>query len=157
MNKDAILATVIGFLVGACITSAILFGPMAAKSLSNFRWPKLPVLVQKNAGGNTVLTNPLKEESGSDNQTSITSGITKPEDQAIIKEKFLTVSGRAPAGAQIVIVSPSDETVAEADAQGQYQTEIQLKEGFNKITVIYADGGKTVAENLEIFQTEESL
>lgn len=149
MNKDALLATLIGFGIGLLITGAFLFGPTIIHSLPSLSFP----LPQFSFGGSKPQVSPLP--SPPPRVTGLT--VTAPLSEALIEGEELLVSGTAPAGAVVVIAGPQDETVVAAAGSNTFAGEVTLVEGKNDFVVTGYIEQKEESVSLVIYYTPEEL
>lgn len=145
MNKDAILASVIGFGIGLIITGAILAGPNLIGKFNAMRKQSGSV------ASATTQTTPTVSPTGIPNNSSIT--IETPTSESIVTSQKLTVTGKAPQGAFVLVGGLLDETVVQA-TQGAYTATITLKEGKNDITVSSV-GDTTGINHVTVYESEQ--
>ncbi len=146
MNKDALLATIIGFGIGLLITGLLLVGPNILKLLPAVRLPELSFLsTQKNQ--------PTPTPAAKQNDVTIGS----PLSENIESSRDLLVSGSAPAGATVVIAGPLDESVVTAKSDGTFAGNVTLAEGKNDLTVTAYSAKKTFAATVTVYYTQEQL
>ena len=141
MNKDALLATLIGFGIGLLITGLLLVGPNILPLLPKIQRPKHSLVTPTPTP--TPKTNDLIIES--------------PLPDSIENISALLVSGSAPPNTTIVIAGPSDESVVAVTQDGKFAGKLTLVEGKNDITVTALSKDKTSAQNVTVYYTEESL
>src|SRR3989344_6980682 len=98
MNKDALLATLIGFGIGLFITGMFLLGPTIVKSIPKFTLPKIS-LPQKNPKTQTTPAPALTKQ-------NVT--IDSPLAEAIESKKELLVSGTTNPKATVLVQGPAD-------------------------------------------------
>ena len=166
MNKDALIATVIGLLIGLIITCTILFGPQAIENIKKWNMPSLPKWsftmpkfslpsFSKNTNQTPTVT-PANNELKSIN-TSLT--ITSPLDEAIVNKDTELISGTASPLSTIIIQSPTEETITVTNADGAYAGKATLSEGQNIITVtsIAKETKKQEQITVTIYYTSEQL
>ncbi len=145
MNKDALLATLIGFGIGLLITGLLLLGPNLLKSFPKLQLPNFS-FSQKKAD---VTPAPAPT-----NQAVV---IESPLGDAIEEKDEVLVSGTTSAGATVVVAGPIDEIVVAASAEGKFAGKVSLAEGKNDLTVTsYADSKQTTAI-VTVFYTPEEL
>ncbi len=149
MNKDALLATLIGFGIGLLITGLLLLGPNITKALPKI---KLPTITFSQSKQKTVAT-PTAGATPSQFAISIQS----PLAEAIENTTDLLVSGATSPGATVVIAGPIDETVATAQSDGKYAGKVTLTEGKNDIIVTSYQKTKQVSQTITVYYTPESL
>lgn len=140
MNKDAILATLIGFGIGLLITGILLVGPNITKYLPKINLP-------------TAASTPTPIPTPS--QFTVT--IESPLADAIENTSNLLVSGVTRPGASVVIAGSVDDTVAVAQADGKYAEKITLAEGKNDIIVTSYAQTKQASQSITVYYTPESL
>ncbi len=147
MNKDAILATVIGFVIGLIITALLLVGPRIATFLPkmNFKIPTLTLM----SGKPTPKPTPTAKPSAF--------SIESPLDQSIESENTLLVSGSATAGATVVVQGNTDDAVTEVKQDGKFAGKITLTEGENDITVTSILKDKSQNQTVTVFYTQEQF
>lgn len=140
MNKDAILATLIGFAIGLLITGLLLLGPNITKSL-----PKIKL--------------PTKVSAPTPTPTPVRFGVTieSPLADAIENTTDLLVSGVASPGSTVVIAGSVDDTAVAAQADGTYAGKITLLEGKNDIVVTAYLQTKQVSQSITVYYTPETL
>lgn len=148
MNKDAIMATVIGFGIGLLITAAILFAPGAIGLISTIRLPKL---TQTN---NTIGVSPTPAQ---DNQSISGLTIESPLPDAIAPSDTIFVSGNAKPGSVVVLETPDGAVVSQANEQGKYAADVLLSEGKNDIVVTSYDTGVEESKTITIYYTQEDF
>lgn len=145
MNKDALLATLIGFGIGLLITGLLLIGPNIVKMFPAIKLPTIS-FSQNN-------TSPAPTPTPKAALFSIES----PLPDAIENSPDLLVSGTAPAGSTVVIAGPSDESVVAVASDGKFAGKITLVEGRNDITVTSLTPDKQTSQSVTVFYTEENL
>lgn len=152
MNKDAVTATVIGFVVGLVITSVILFGPTALASVKN-----LPFL-NKSTVKNSIL--PLREQAQDKDQKpteSVPLLIDSPFQESISGSKELLISGTTFPDSAIVISGSAEDYVTTSSADGKYAGKINLDEGKNDIQVSVIRNNVPVSSLLTVYYTPEQF
>jgi hypothetical protein len=149
MNKDAILASVIGFGIGLLITGAVLIGPTA-----------LPMLKKtiSNIGKGSVqsLTTQVSPTPTSVAPDAHALTIDSPEDQSITNSDTLTITGKAPKDTLIVVDGNIDESVVSVSSTNTFQAEIGLKEGVNDISVTNLTKDKPTNKHFTVYYTPKS-
>lgn len=84
--------------------------------------------------------------------------LSLPENQSATDQQMATVSGKTASGSQIVISSSVEDKVATADAQGNFQSQINLEEGENEIIVTaYLPNGKTEQVTRMVIYSKDAL
>jgi hypothetical protein len=147
MNKDAILATLIGFGIGLLITGLLLLGPNITKSLPKINLPTVSFLQPKQQP--TVTPTPTPS------QFAVT--IESPLTDAIENTTDLLVSGVTAPGSTVVIAGSVDDTVATAQPDGKYAGKVTLAEGKNEIVVTSYLATKQANQTITVYYTPESL
>ncbi len=145
MNKDALLASGIGFGIGLLITGAILLGPTLVTQLTTRRPTPTGDAqsgTQQALGANT-----------NNGTSSTTVTIDSPSPESIMTQDSVEVSGKAPEGSVIVIAGDVDETALTVDSTGTYKGTIALKEGKNEISVSGILNGNPTVQKQIIFYT----
>lgn len=146
MNKDAFLATLIGFAIGLLITGGILIGPNILKYV-----PKLTI-------PQGLLTRQIpKNMSPTPTQPSKSFSIDSPLPDAIVEKDTLLVSGTAPKSSVVFIMGPLDEAAQKVDTDGKYAGTITLTEGKNDVIVKNFVNGKPTTMTVTVFYTPETL
>ena len=147
MNKDAILATIIGFVIGLTITGLILLGPKVAKYIPkiNLHLPTISLLMNK-----PTPTPKLKQK-----PFSLT--IDSPLPESIASDSDLLVSGTTGAGAMVVIQGNTNDTIVTATPDGKYAAKITLVEGQNTITVTSYHQKDHAVQTVTVYYTEEQF
>ncbi len=145
MNKDALLATLIGFGIGLLITGLLLLGPNLLKSFPKIRLPNFSFAQKKT----DVTPTPTP--------TSLTPTIDSPLADAIEENDEVLVSGSTSPGAIVVIAGSIDEIVVVASGDGKFAGKVALAEGKNDLTITaYADT-EQAASAVTVFYTPEKL
>jgi hypothetical protein len=140
MNKDALLATLIGFAIGLLITGLLLVGPNITKSLPKIKLP-------------TAASTPTPTPTSS--QFAVT--IESPLAETIENSPDLLVSGVTSAGSTVVIAGSVDDTAVAAQPDGKYAGKITLTEGKNDIVVTAYEQSKQTSQTVTVYYTPESL
>ena len=150
MNRDAVLATIIGFAIGLTITGLFLIGPNISSLLPSYL--KMPSFA-KSTGGDS----PIAEKS---DQVSNPTGVSieSPAAESVIDAESVLVSGSAPPQSTIIIQGQSDEIVVVSGEDGKYAGKITVSEGKNEISVTgYTTDGKESSQSMIVYFTAEEL
>jgi len=145
MNKDALLATVIGFVVGLVITGLLLVGPKLVSLLPNISCPSFsfgqakPTTTPAPTNANTGLT------------------IDSPLAESIESSAELLVSGTTEPGAMVALQTDTDDEVVLAKEDGKYAGKVTLIEGKNDLTVTSYGKTKQEAKTIAVFYTPEEF
>ncbi len=153
MNKDALLATFIGFIVGLIVTGLVLYGPGFAKNFPKIQFPKLSFSLPSFGKGKTTPTpTPQLTQTSKEHAVIIESPLTDALEQS---DKVL-VSGTTSTSSTVVISGPVDEIVIEANGDGKYAGKVSLSEGKNDITVFsFQKSGAVAQATVSVFYTPE--
>lgn len=148
MNKDAILATLIGLALGLVIAGAFIFGPSLMKAFPRLSFPTI----------NLPKSAPKTTPTPSLSPKAFTVTITAPLPDTIEPKEDIVVSGTTQAGATVVIAGALDEDVVTAGEDGAYAGKITATEGKNDITVTaYGTDGKQAQATVTVYYTEENF
>jgi hypothetical protein len=131
--KEPILAIVIGFIIGLVITFGIWTANKSLKQAQNVT-PSPTVAVETTP---TVDTTPGPSDTPKTPTSSLL--VSTPEDESIFNSASAKIAGSAPAKSIVTIVGSQNEQILQADAQGQFSTEITLESGYNLITITAFD------------------
>lgn len=132
MKKEILIAIAIGFILGLVITFGIW---TANKSLQqNTKTQKTDVSE----------TQPIVTETLPTEEEQIPLTISFPEDNSLVDQEKIEVTGKTAAQATIVILYEEGEEVFQADEEGEFSQEITLVGGANeiKITAFDAEGNE---------------
>jgi hypothetical protein len=150
MNKDAILASVIGFGIGLFITGAVLIGPTA---LPMFR-KMISGIGKGSVQSLTTKTTPTPTTATSSDARTLS--IDSPQDESITNNDSLTVSGKAPKETIVVVAGNVDESVVTVSATNTFQAKITLKEGINDISVTNLTNETPTNKHFTVYYTPKS-
>jgi len=150
MNKDAILATIIGFGVGLVIAAAIFLGPSIIKNFPNISFPSFSSLT------NTFKT---KEKNTPPPTPAISDTLTiqSPLSQAIEQKNETLVSGSVTPNSIVVIETEGTESIVSSNAQGSFAGKISLGEGMNDIIVTSYTKGIAQTQTVTVYYTPEDF
>lgn len=154
MNKDAILATIIGFGVGLVIAALVFLGPSMIKGAPHISLPDFSKLASflsvKSDTTNRLNAKPTPKLS--DRLT-----IQSPLPDSIEPKSETLISGTTRPNAIVVIEGVDQDNVVIANATGAYASKISLGEGKNDLVVTsYADGGSESAD-VTVYYTAETF
>ena len=132
MKKEILIAIIIGFILGLVITFGIW---TANRSL------------QENTQTQTTEVNesqPIVETSPTE-EGQISLIISSPENNTIVNQAKVEISGQTVAQATVIILFEEGEEVFQVDEKGEFSQEINLVGGANeiKITAFDAEGNET--------------
>lgn len=145
MNKDALLATLIGFGIGLCITGIFLLGPSVIKSMPKLTLPKISLQQKNPKTQNTPTPTPIKQ--------FVT--IDSPLPDAIEVKSDLLVSGTTNSNATVVVQGQTNEDIVVVKEDGKYAGKVTLVEGKNDITATSYLNGMPVSQSVTVYFTEE--
>ncbi len=152
MNKDAILASLIGFSVGLLITASIIFGPKL--------FAQLQTSMREHQG--QVASFQTKEDnqpqpSNITSQEPLPSSLTidQPTQESIVKESGITVSGNASPNSLIIVGTTEEESVVQVPSSGKYETKVVLREGKNDISVANVVNDQLFVERVVVYFSQE--
>lgn len=151
MNRDAILATLIGFGLGLFITGILIVGPVLGKSVKipQITLPKFPQIPST--------TNPTATPTVSELSKDLTVTIDSPLADTVVNKDELLVSGSTLPDLLTVIAGPNNEDITNSGKDGKYVGKINLNEGKNEITVTVYTKEKSMIKSLVIFYTPEEF
>ncbi|MBI4064861.1 hypothetical protein HY409_00620 [Candidatus Gottesmanbacteria bacterium] len=147
MNRDALLATVIGFGIGLFITGGFLYGPTLIKSLPQVHMPTLSLPVKSKKPSPTPLPNTLPE----------TLTISSPLSESIESKSETLVSGVTVPESTVIILGALDETVIQGNSDGTYAGKVMLTEGRNDLTIISYHDNNEQSQKVTVFYTPEEF
>lgn len=145
MNKDALLATLIGFVIGLLITGVLLVGPRVVRYLPKIKIPQWTI----SQPHSTPTPSPAQKE------FSIT--IDSPLPDSIESESEVLVSGSTTSKATVVIQSNVNDAATQAKDDGKYAGKVTLVEGRNEISVTSYLKDKKATQTIMVFYTPENL
>jgi len=157
MNKDALLATIIGVIIGVFLTAVIVTGPALFNRLKDIKFtlPKLPVFTQ------TKNTDPQNEEKIISDKPSEKSEynfkIASPLNKSISKSEEILISGNAPSGSKILISGPLEEVVVTSLENNSFAGSIKIEEGVNTISALLLNKENPIIDTILIFYTQEEI
>ncbi len=154
MKKEVFLAIIIGFGLGLIITYGIW---IANKSLKDL--PKNTA--SKESSSPTTAPNPTSSPTDSSNQTpssGINLSISSPENESLVTNNTVTITGTTTAGATIAILHEKGELLIEADPSGNFSSDLVLEGGYNLITLTAHDStGNQISKNLMLTYTTSKI
>ncbi len=154
MNKDALIATLIGLSIGLLLTGIILLGPGLAKSIPAITIPKLSSISLPDFLQKKPKLTPTPEQTAKNDTHAIT--IDSPLEEAIEQDDVVLVSGTTSKGATVVLQGFVDDVVIDANGDGKYAGKITLVEGKNIIIVTsYNEKNEPVTQQRVLYYTPE--
>ena len=149
MNKDAVLATLIGFAIGLFITGLLLVGPNITKMLPKIKLPTITFSQSKQK--------PTVAPTAGATPSQFTVTIESPLADAIENSADLLVSGVTTPGSTVVIAGSVDDTAVVVQDDGKYAGKITLADGKNDIIVTSYLQTKQANQTITVYYTPESL
>ncbi len=140
MKKEKIILSFIAVAVGLLIAGAAYYFYQTSKTLSTKD--------QQTVG--------IKKPSPTPKKTIFLS-ITEPKDEEVFDKKVITVAGKTPSDATIIILTENDQQVIKPTANGNFSTTVNIEDGQNiiKITAVSPTGEQETQEKVVTFSTEE--
>lgn len=84
--------------------------------------------------------------------------VTTPEDEAVLTEKSVEVSGKAKDARVVIISTEEGQTAVQPDAEGNFKDTITLSTGVNLIHVTaYQPTGKEISKTISVSYSTESF
>lgn len=146
MNRDTLLASLIGFGIGLLITGILLVGPNLVKGFPQIRLPRLAL--------NNSQQTPKTSTTPTPQPTTF--AILSPTADSVASSSDLPVSGTAPVGSIVVVAGANDEDVHVVKEDGKFAGKITLTEGKNDVVVTSYVQGKATAQAITVFYTKEN-
>lgn len=141
MRKELVWAIITGFGLGLIIT----YGIWSARKAFKPEPPKIEK-IEKIEVTPTPTPPPI----------SLT--IDQPKTESIVSEELLILAGRSDPNAILAIFTEESELIIEADEEGKFETEIELIEGANEITVIaFDEEGNEASQSMTIVYSTVEL
>ncbi len=143
MRKELVIAIFIGLVFG--------FG-IAAVFWSRTQSGSLDLSSLRRQSQKSQLETPSPAPESTDEKIEeIPLNITQPNNEIVHPEENLTLSGETLANATVVIIWEEGEEILVANDQGEFETEITLIGGENRIDVsAYADDGTKTSQTLTV-------
>lgn len=151
MNKDAILATIIGFGVGLVIAGLVFLSPALIKGLPH---------VNLNLSFLTSLFKQKPNTKPSPTKTASTSyklSIESPLSESIEPKEETLVSGNTHPNAIVVLEGENGESVVVSNKDGAYAGKLTLGEGRNILKVTSYAGKSTETQSVTVYYTPENF
>lgn len=150
MNKDALLATVIGFGVGLVLTGLVFLGPTLFRSFPSFSWPSFswPKFFTPSS--------PVKP-TPTPTKTVDTLAIEAPLPDSVETRNETLISGKTKPHAIVVVETLDTERVVVANDDGAFAIKIALSEGKNDIVVSSHDKNVVQTQTVTVFYTSISI
>lgn len=145
MNRDAVIATIVGFAIGLVITGVFLLGPTIVRYFPSIHLPNLAFLTSSAKPTPTPTPPPVNL------------AIDAPLPDSIEPDNTVLVSGTSPAHSLVVIEGTTDEALVTANGDGKYAGKISLSEGKNDVLVTSYKGTTSLHQSVVVFYTPEKF
>lgn len=143
MRKEVLLAIIIGFSLGLIITFGIWTANKAIKQTAPQQQEKITQPEQP-----TQIPTPA----------SIGLQILSPEDNSLVNQEKIEVSGKAGVAGTIAILYENGEKIIDSDSSGNFSAEITLTSGENEITIIaYDESGNEISKTITIIYSTAQI
>ena len=136
MKKEIVFAIILGLFVGGIITFGVYRAREAMKAVS---------IEIADSQSESPTPNPL-----STNSNNSIFSVFEPEDNSLVNESELQVSGKSDPGSVIIILMSESEVVTKTDNNGNYSTTIKLAAGANILAIRSLNSNR---ETQEIIRT----
>lgn len=142
MRKEVLIAIIIGFSLGLIITFGIWTANKAIKQTASKQEKKITQPEQPALTPTPAL---------------LGLQIFSPEDNSLVNQEKITVSGKASAAGTIAVLYENGEKIIDSDSSGNFSTEIVLISGENEIIVTaYDEAGNEISKSITvIYSTAE--
>jgi hypothetical protein len=146
MKKEIGIAIVIGFILGLIITFGIWTANKSIKENAS---------TQKEETLQNVVS---KEEKSPTIEEKLTLKILSPENNALVNEAKIKITGKTLPNINIVILSEENENILQSDEQGQFIQEITLASGTNEIKIsAFDNNGAETNTTLDLVYSKSEI
>ena len=84
--------------------------------------------------------------------------INNPDDQILIPDKSIVVSGNTTPGSTVIVTLGNNNIALEANSKGEFSTVLNLVPAVNEITITAFDTlGNTKSDSRTVYQSEEKI
>lgn len=84
--------------------------------------------------------------------------LTTPENDLLVFQKEIEISGKTSPGSQILITAPSDDLVIQSKPNGSFSSDLELREGVNEIKIVVFDkNGDQKELERTVFYSKEKI
>ncbi len=84
--------------------------------------------------------------------------ILNPDDEIVVFDKTMTISGQTTPGSTVLISTQSSDSVQRSSPKGDFSRTLTLSPGLNSLTItVFDDKGQSKSEKRTIFYSEEKL
>lgn len=150
MNKDALLATIIGFGIGLILAAGVFLGPTVLRSLPQVRIPDWSTIIKKFQSTKPTQLAPTPKP----NETLT---IQSPLPETIEPTNETLVTGTTASESIVVIEGETSETVSYSNGDGAFAGKITLGEGKNDITVTSYSKGTVQSLTVRVYYTPDDF
>lgn len=150
MNKDALLATCIGFGIGLVIAAFVFLGPTIIRALPGVTLPDLSKLWKSKATTQQPQSTPTP-----DHAKTLT--IQSPLPESIETSSDVLVTGSTETDSVVVIEGESNETVSYANGDGAFAGKITLSEGKNDLVITSYSNNTMQRVQIRVYYTPENF
>ena len=140
MNKDTVVASIIGFGIGLVAAVAL--------------WV-VPRILPKTQPTSPKSPETVAEKTAEKNNSSFT--LSSPGDAEITKDKTVKIEGTASADSVIVISSATGSNTLTPKDNGSFSTTLELTEGANQMVVTSIAGNKEESKNIFIYYYPDTI
>ena len=145
MKKEIGIAIVIGFILGLIITFGIWTANKSLKENASTQKEESPKIS-------------LNQENPLVNEEKMTLKIISPENNALVSEAKIKITGKTLPNINVVIFDEENENILQTDQQGQFTQEIILTSGINEIKISAFDNNGTEANvNLNLVYSKSEI
>lgn len=141
MNKDTVVASIIGFGLGLVAAIALWVVPRV-----------LPKAIPKIQEKETAVEEQQKPEEKTSGFT-----VSVPSDGEITNEKTVKITGISSSNSLVVVSTFSDNETINPETNGSFSTNIDLTEGSNEIVVTNYTPDKTETKRMFVFYYPENI
>lgn len=146
MKKEIGIAIIIGFILGLIITFGIWTANKSLKENASTQKEESTQTIALNQGNS-----PATEE-------KMTLKILSPENNALVNEAKIKITGKTLPKVNIVILGEESENILQADEQGQFTQEITLISGTNEIKIsAFNEDGTEANVNLNLVYSKSEI
>jgi len=143
MKKEVFLAVFVGFALGLIITFGIW---TANKSLRPVPVTSSPT---PSAEAGVEPTPPAAQ---------VTLSVSDPVDESVTSTSTVTVTGKTLPSAPVIITGEGVQSIVVADNAGDFEQDVKLEAGYNRLTVSVYDGqGNSVSKQLLVTYTTSKI
>ncbi len=144
MNKDTVIASIIGFSLGLAAAIAVWILPRA-----------LPKTASPQSSNQNQAEQTSGEVAGSNNATNI--DLLGPKDGEIAKDNEINLTGKTAADNLVTVVSPTSSGVIKPEPDGSFSTKITLSEGANQIVITTLSDTQTQSKTITVYYLNQEI